>query len=280
MLTKLKVKMSQEDSKKDSTNFFNIKVIQHDWRRVGNTTFNDRGSSESAFTRPSLNSLGCGKGSEKGRINSLIHLTSLEILAACSSWVESGRPCTTMLDKHFSRSDSSWSRFGTWLTLSLGITLIGLDSIVPNASCHSSPLNGFFTGFMEPIFRKEEFLKMFSNRFSKDMLMRYKKKKSLELSIKEKKTTVETLKVYFSFIRGCAPRKLDIRKLFALVNTLSTPLIVWSTFLEKLSVSLSWAQKKLDEWSNKGFSELGKSGLANLMGKLVRGTVLGCSVGF
>ncbi|KAL5236572.1 hypothetical protein ACI65C_003982 [Semiaphis heraclei] len=44
------------------------------------------------------------------------------------------------------------------------------------------------------LFRKEEFLKMFSNRFSKDMLMRYKKKKSLELAIKEKKITVESLK--------------------------------------------------------------------------------------
>ncbi|XP_022173408.1 uncharacterized protein LOC111035893 [Myzus persicae] len=44
------------------------------------------------------------------------------------------------------------------------------------------------------LFRKEEFLKMFCNRFSKDMLMRYKKKKGLELSIKEKKTMVETLK--------------------------------------------------------------------------------------
>jgi len=50
-------------------------------------------------------------------------------------------------------------------------------------------------------FRKEEFLKMFSNRFSKDMLMRYKKKIGLEQSIKEKKTTVETLKVYFKFDR-------------------------------------------------------------------------------
>lgn len=48
-------------------------------------------------------------------------------------------------------------------------------------------------------FRKEEFLKMFCNRFSKDMLMRYKKKKGLELSIKEKKTMVETLKVNFKF---------------------------------------------------------------------------------
>ncbi|CAI6354165.1 unnamed protein product [Macrosiphum euphorbiae] len=51
------------------------------------------------------------------------------------------------------------------------------------------------------LFRKEEFLKMLSNRFSKDMLMRYKKKISLEQSIKDKKTTVETLKVYFKFDR-------------------------------------------------------------------------------
>ncbi|CAH1731420.1 unnamed protein product [Aphis gossypii] len=44
------------------------------------------------------------------------------------------------------------------------------------------------------LFRKEEFLKMFSNRFGKDMLMRYKKKKGLEHSIEEKKDTVQTLK--------------------------------------------------------------------------------------
>ncbi|XP_026819178.1 uncharacterized protein LOC113557833 [Rhopalosiphum maidis] len=44
------------------------------------------------------------------------------------------------------------------------------------------------------LFRKEEFLKMFSNRFSKDMLMRYKKKKSLEHSIIEKNNTIEKLK--------------------------------------------------------------------------------------
>lgn len=50
-------------------------------------------------------------------------------------------------------------------------------------------------------FRKEEFLKMFSNRFGKDMLMRYKKKKSLEHSIEEKKNTVQTLKVYFKLAR-------------------------------------------------------------------------------
>lgn len=48
-------------------------------------------------------------------------------------------------------------------------------------------------------YRKEEFLKMFSKRFSKDMLMRYKKKKSLELAIKEKKILVESLKVYLKF---------------------------------------------------------------------------------
>lgn len=104
------------------------------WRAcslVGNTTFNGRGLSESAFTRPSLNSLGLGcKDSEKDRINSLIQLISLEILAAGSNLVDSGRPWTAMLDKHFSQSDSSWSRLDTWLTLLLGLTLIGLDSIV------------------------------------------------------------------------------------------------------------------------------------------------------
>lgn len=98
---------------------------------VGNTTFNGRGLSETAFARPSLNSLGLGgKDSEKGRISSLIHLISSEILSAGSRRVDSGRPCTTMLDKHFSRSDSSWRIFGAWLTLLLGIALVGLDSTV------------------------------------------------------------------------------------------------------------------------------------------------------